>query len=1371
MFCHGVHIFFHCDDVFFALQNHIFTYVTVLRKVFYPSMMRLFLISITFLLFSVTVNGKPYYFRHYGNENGLPNNTVMASLQDRRGFMWFGTKEGLVRFDGFQFRTYLHNPSVANSLLNNFISAIYEDDDGWIWVGTPEGICYYMPDNDYFGTIKSADPEITGLVVDVKADNNQNIWIATLSGTYRYDKKSDELSFYPAGDYFVPRCISLTNAGDVWLSAKDGKIYKYDARVDNFNGHKILTDEEISASVSLRNILDADNYGLIVTTDLAGLRKFEPNTGRVTSLFEKDKLGHGILIRTTILVGEKEIWLGSESGIHIYDLDKGYVTNLQMVRTDPYSLSNNAVRTITRDREGGIWFGTFYGGVNYLPQELKPFEKYYPTGLHGAPDGNVFREIRADSYGNIWIGTEDAGLIKSDHRSGTFTGVTEGQNNVKIDSRNVQGLLVDDDNLWIGTYDNGIYVLNIPSGNVTGHFESKDGRSGLKTNSFVTFLKTRDGTIYAGSVTGLYRFERLTSSFRFLDNIAAGAFIHALYEDSKGNMWIGTYGNGIFKYDRSSGICEQTLSGSGDYENLKYEHVTSIYEDNSQRVWFTTEGDGFSHIDGETGEITRYIPGRDVDFAIYCAMLQDGFGNLWITSTRGLLRFDLSTNQYKTFTKDDGLLDNSFSYNSAYQDKNGKMYFGTLSGLISFYPEDIKETTYNPPVYFTGFQVNGEEYLVNSERSPDFRSVLVTSHLILRHNQSSFSIDFVSPSFTSPNLTQYKYIMEGSDPDWVVISGNRKVYYTNLAHGKYRFRVRSSTDGEIWSTDEAQLEIKIKPPAWLSVPAYILYIAVAISLIYLLISFYLKRKALEHQRKIEIIEASKEKEILNAKIGFFTNVTHEVRTPLTLIKGPLDRILRSGLRNSKDTENNLFIIKRNTDRLLTLTDQLLDFRKAEKEMFGLNFIMTDMCELIESAFNMFLTYGEERSISMHLHSPVKHFDLAADREAITKIISNLLSNALKYAANRVDLFLEPGSDSENLIRIRVNNDGNLIPEELAERIFEPFYQIENDKPGAKGTGLGLSLARSLAELHHGRLFLDTDVRQYTSFVLELTKNQKESISRSIGAPEELHQIEHNALEINGSLQNSLPIILLVEDEPEMGKFIAGEISDEYSVILTTNGSEALKALSTYNIVLVVSDIIMPVMDGYELCRQIKSNIEFSHIPVILLTASIHLNAKIEGLDSGADAYLEKPFTTELLMAQVHNLIKSRSLDRQNFINSPLAPFKSVAMNKTDEEFIKKLDSVVMENISENDLTVEKIASIMGISVSTLYRKVKALTDLNSVEYIRLVRLKKAAELLSERNYRINEITYLVGFTSPSYFATSFQKQFGVSPSQFIRKLN
>jgi signal transduction histidine kinase/DNA-binding response OmpR family regulator len=579
----------------------------------------------------------------------------------------------------------------------------------------------------------------------------------------------------------------------------------------------------------------------------------------------------------------------------------------------------------------------------------------------------------------------------------------------------------------------------------------------------------------------------------------------------------------------------------------------------------------------------------------------------------------------------------------------------------------------------------------------------------------------------------------------------------------------SSTEGDKWNSEESVLEFRISPPFWASLPAYIIYVLIAGFVIYILLSFYLKKNFLEQRRKIDIIEANKEKEILNAKISFFTNITHEVRTPLTLIKGPLDRILHYGLKNTKDTEENLQIIKRNTDRLLSLTNQLLDFRKTEKEMFRLNFINTDMYDLTESTFNLFLPYSAEKMISMKLHSPLKHLYIAVDREAITKILCNLLSNGLKFAESKVDLCLEPDSEKEKIVRIRVNSDGKLIPSEFSSKIFEPFYQIDFDKPGEKGTGLGLSLARSLAELHHGRLFLDTTIKKLNSFVLEIPADQKETIVRSIEQDGNT-MAENNDFEIFGSLENTRPNVLLVEDEIEMGKFVANEISGEYNVILAHNGDEALKALKKYNIILVVSDVIMPIINGYELCRQIKSNIEFSHIPVILLTATAHLNAKIQGLDSGADAYIEKPFSTDLLMAQIFNLLKNRVHERQNFISTPLAHFRSVAMNKTDEDFLKKLHSTLIENISENDLSVEKVAELMGISVSTLYRKVKALTDLNTIEYIRLVRLKKAAELLTEGNYRINEISYLVGFSSPSYFATSFQKQFGLSPSQFSKNL-
>lgn len=1333
--------------------------------------MRYFFSFLIVVILSLPAAGRSYYFRTYRNDDGLSNNTVMACIQDRRGFVWFGTREGLTRFDGYQFKVFLHDPAVPNSLIHNFVTALCEDNDGWIWTGTSNGLCYYIPESDYFGTIGSENQGPGLFIQDLIADNDGNIWIATYTGIVRYSKANGSTKIFPAGQYFVPLGVDLSSNGDVWSCGADGKIYRYDTLNDSFTAIRVLDTGELSSSSHLLNILDHGNGRLIVATSTAGLKLVETGSGRVSSLPDDSRQFSNMLIRTASSYNDDEIWIGTETGVHIYSLSRGFITNLQKINTDPYSLSNNAVRSITRDREGGVWIGTFYGGVSYLPADYKSFEKFYPTGLPGSLNGNVVREMRDDSEGRIWISTEDAGLFRFDPGSGKFSDFFSGAQHDNIDSRNIQGLHVSGDSLWIATNDKGIYIMDIPSERIIRHFEAGDRQSGLRTNTFITMLGTSHGEVYAGGVSGLYRYERRTSSWDFLEDVAPFNFIHDLYEDVHGDIWIGTYGNGLFRYERwSSGTCIRITSGNDSDENPVGGHITSVFEDRQNRIWVMTEGRGLSYIDGSTGLPVRYDLGKDFGSTIFCAMLQDASGDLWVSSTQGLIRIDPATGKFRKYSREDGIPDNNFSYNSAFMDNDGKMYFGSISGLVSFYPSDIKENTHNPPVYFTGFQVNGEEYNKNRKGSPGFRSVLVNDRIRLKHNQSSLSIDFVSPSFTSPSLIRYKYRMEGSDQDWVLIKGNRKVYYTNLRPGNYRLRVQSSPDGENWSSEESVLDIDISPPFWFSLPAYVVYIAAIISLVYTILSFYLKKKSLEQQRKIDFLEANKEKEILNAKINFFTNITHEVRTPLTLINGPLDRILKSGVRFQKDTEENLFIIKRNTDRLMSLTNQLLDFRKTEKEMFRLSFIRTDLKDLVESTFNLFLPYSTEKKITMHFHRPAQQFMMQVDREAITKILSNLLSNALKFAASKVDVSMGYGNENGDTVRINVKSDGRRIPEEFSEKIFEPFYQIDFDKPGEKGTGLGLSLARSLADLHHGRLFLDTADKTCNSFILELQKPADDE------APEEPVTEtgltgEYHDFEIFNNSDDQRPLILLVEDEIEMGRFIGKEISSEYNVVLAHNGEEALKALKKFNFTMVVSDVIMPALNGYELCRRIRSDVEFSHIPVILLTATIHLNARIEGLDSGADAYIEKPFTTDLLMAQIANLIKNRSLERQNYLSSPLVHFKSVAMNKTDEEFLKRLNSTMMDNFSKTDLSVEMIAGLMGVSVSTLYRKVKALTDLNTVEFIRLARLKKAAELLSEGDFRISEVSYLVGFSSPSYFSTSFQKQFGISPSQFVRNLN
>lgn len=616
------------------------------------------------------------------------------------------------------------------------------------------------------------------------------------------------------------------------------------------------------------------------------------------------------------------------------------------------------------------------------------------------------------------------------------------------------------------------------------------------------------------------------------------------------------------------------------------------------------------------------------------------------------------------------------------------------------------------------------------------------------------------------------YALKEMDQDWRYLNSNRTVHDTNIHPESSRYPVSTPNDQGQWVPNLASLGIQIMPSFWESDLAYTLYVLVALYGIVTFFIVYRIKKKLEIEKHLLEMEYQKEKEVYDKKIRFFTSITHEVRTPLSLIKIPLDKIIKEQ-KCPKDTMENLIIMKRNTDRLLNLTNQILDFRKTEKEMFRLSFDRHDLCRLIEDIYQRFLPSIEEANIDFTLHRPSRDCFVSLDKETITKIMSNLFTNAIRYSNGKVDVHMELNPQTE-MVRIRVNSDGHLIHSEMHEKIFSPFFRVENPKNSSiNGTGLGLSLAQSLAELHHGKLFLDTSIRTLNSFVLEFPIKQGQPYqNESVDTQKALELMDMPLAQVENDDFEDSPkqsTILIVEDEEELRKLIARELSPKYNILTAVNGADAMAILEKHNVNLIISDVLMPVMDGYQLCKKLKEDLNTSHISIILLTASINLNARIEGLYSGADAYLEKPFTLELLMAQIDNLFRSKNVARKNFINSPFSHYRTVAVNKMDENFMKQLHDIIITYLCEADLSVEMIANKMGMSASTLYRKVKAITKLNTNEYIRLYRLKKAAEMLTSNKYRVNEVSYLVGFSSPSYFATSFQKQFGLSPSKFVKQ--
>ncbi len=641
-----------------------------------------------------------------------------------------------------------------------------------------------------------------------------------------------------------------------------------------------------------------------------------------------------------------------------------------------------------------------------------------------------------------------------------------------------------------------------------------------------------------------------------------------------------------------------------------------------------------------------------------------------------------------------------------------------------------------------------------------------TREINLKYNQNSFAFRFAALCYAAPEENYLSYTLKGFDKEWYSTTKSSTASYTNLKPGDYTFCVKTANAKGEWSNDIKSIHIHIAPPFWKSPWAYLLYFILSAAGIGYIFYRFRKQITDKQQRQLEILEAEKEKEIYHAKIDFFTNIAHEIRTPLTLIKGPLENILHKENIDRNTIRENLDVMERNTLRLLDLTNQLLDFRKTETKGFRLNFMDCNISQLIRDTYIRFNPAAQQNGLKFQTDLPEQDFNAPVDKEALTKILSNLFNNAVKYATSSIHVSLIPpcGMKEPGYFSIMVSNDGHPIPHDMQEKIFQPFVQIKQTSGGQRtaGTGIGLPLARSLAELHKGKLYLKDS--EEICFCVELPVDQEKAIQLQ----------KDSTISQTGNMQTVIRqhstniCILVVEDDPEMQNFICAQLETVYCVIRASNGKEALQVLSEKTISLIVSDVMMPEMDGFELCHTLKTDIEHSHIPIILLTAKVTMQSKIEGIELGADDYIEKPFSTEYLLARIANLLSNQDKLRHAFTSSPFVNAKTIALSKADENFLDKLIEVIQKNISEPDFNVDILAEKMNMSRSSLHRKIKGIAQITPNEFIQLERLKMAAQLIQSGEYRINEVCYIVGFNSSSYFAKCFQKQFGVLPKDFYK---
>lgn len=1039
---------------------------------------------IAILVFVVFFNkeslySQSYYFTHYQVEKGLSNNTVLSSIQDNRGFMWFGTKDGLNRFDGYSFKVFRHNSEDSTSINDNYVRGLYKDKGGRIYAGTNSGISVYNELQESFTEVVKTRNTIR----EMTKDSSGNLWFVDNTTLRRIEHSSGKIYNYEPPLYgdIITVCTDYT--GTIWAATASGLLKKYNSANNTFSNYNVFAHSAPTTLRWIEKILADNNGNIIIGTTNNGLKIFNTADSTYKDIIAYNADNTAIYVRDIIQSAANEYWIATESGILVYNSATGGISSLQKHYNNPYSLSDNAIYTVCKDKEGGIWAGTYFGGINYYPRQYYSFEKYFPDYSMNAISGNAVREISEDKYGHLWIGTEDGGLNIFNKQTGAFRKFRPTGKITDIAYFNIHGLLCDGDKLWIGTFEHGLDIMDIKTERVIKHYTAGTGASQPKSNFILSICKTKKGIIYLATSRGLYRYNQQYDGFTFIEQIPDYVFAHSITEDHNGNLWITSFGNGVYMYDPVTNKSINLRYNPKDKKSLGSNTVTTVFEDNDQRIWVGTEGGGLCLLNNDGKTFTAYSTGQGFPSNTVFKILEDEKKNLWITTTRGLVRYNLGNASIKVYTKANGLLSDQFNYNSGYKDSTGKMYFGSVKGLISFNPDNFTGNDFIPNVYITGFQVNNKELIAGQRYSPLQQSISFTKRIELPYNQSSFSIDFAALSYTAPETTEYAYKMEGLDENWTYIKTNRKVYFTNLVPGNYTFQVKAANSDGVWSKSIQALTIEILPPFWATTWAYIFYAVTTAVIIFWLMQLYHNRHIEKNRRKIELLEHEKERELYQAKIEFFTNVAHEIRTPLTLIKAPMEKLIKNA-SDLPGVNGYLKMMEKNTNRLVDLTNELLDFRKTEVKGFSLDFVNIDITELLEDTYANFQTIAEQKNLEYVFNVPAAHVFAYADAEALNKILSNLLNNAIKYADKKVCLRLLPVKKTDELITIEIDNDGYIIPEELKEKIFEPFFRVDKTKHHI-GSGIGLALSRSLAELHKGKLYMKSGFTQMNVFVLSL----------------------------------------------------------------------------------------------------------------------------------------------------------------------------------------------------------------------------------------------------------------------------------------------
>ena len=1316
-------------------------------------MKRILLVTIAILVLMPCQGRDEYRYRNITMNDGLAANTVRNIVQDPYGFIWLGTDNGLCRYDGTQVQTY----RIAELGMNQYISSLLTAEDA-IYVGTEKGVFQLKQASQQFTRLPM---DISSAVTSLSLDKSGDLWVSTMeNGVWHYGIKTGQTRQY--------KLTSVNNAAAQIL-------------IDNTNQIWTITNWGGPAIERLNRLHDQfEPVGISYDGNSGGLRMLQTRDGRIWIGSWEDGLllmhGDGRLeqvlnpalarvgqhIHTLYERADDCISIGCDDGVICFNPKtrewKRFFEDLQIPQNRQ---SDRFVYAITSDKEGGLWVGTFYGGAHYISPVGKRFEAHtIETGLRG----NVISRFCEDKHGRIWIASDDGGLMCYDPKEHRFVDYPHQD---VLARQNAHALCFSGDELWVGTYTNGVLVLNIETGSLRQYMQTQDPHS-LDNPSCYALYTDISGGVWVGTMEGLNFYNRLANHFERIGK--TDAMVIDIDEDWEGRLWVSTEGGGLWQYNPTAKKFRQYRHKDGDDYSLPDDQVNNVMVDESGRLWIGTQN-GLCRYDTEHDrfELMRLeVPSRNV-----MGIIED-HGALWLSTERGIVRYEpgadtgtenLRRPQTQRFTRHDGLVSEQFQPSAGLKASDGRIYFGSTNGFNTFYPYQIKVNSVMPPVYITGMSImNLEEHTY--EGLP--LDLSQTKELTLGYSDGQMvTFSFASLSYCSPEKNQYAYMLEGFDRDWNYVGNQNRATYTNLPAGTYLFRVKATNNDGLWSTNEATLKIVVHPPFWWSWYAKLFYLLLIGLIIWYYVHTRLKRAEHRHQLEMQRLNEEKEKEVREARLNFFTMIAHEIRTPVSLIIGPLEKLMKVG-----SPTDDLRVINRNAHRLLELVNQLLDFRKVEQQSLVIHFAPQNIHELIKSISERFAPTFEQGGKRFSVEYPDEQFTAIIDREAVTKVVSNLLTNANKYTTDEVRLSCHAGPDEDHF-QIVVADNGIGIKEEDQQRIFEPFFQAEGNKPG---TGIGLNIVKNIVDLHHGTISVASAVGKGSTFTVVLPVSQQvieEDVGKLTEEKEPYTEADSRtssgSLHLSPSSDHQGETMLIVDDSEDMVGFLSENFKEKYEVMTASDGIEALDILSKHEVNIIISDWMMPRMDGAELCRRVRQNQLTSHIPFVMLTAKTDDDSKVEGMDVGADTYIEKPFSLQYLEACIRNMLLMRRRLMEKFSTQPLEPVTKIAQNPTDNEFLIKMNQIIEENFSNSDLNVDFLADRLNISRSGLFAKIKTLADVTPNEMIQIVRLKRAAQLLHEGGHLVSEVGYMVGFSNPSYFSKCFQKQFGIRPTDYIKK--